>query len=196
LADARNADDGSRQHLGGVAHRFRERAPQVERKMGIAVVGQSAPEAVLLFDQGNSFSHLVSWVPPPKFEHRSVVSEGCRERQRVLPDCGFPIRRIEKLVALAVRFCALTHFLAEFHHLTAPARFVGSAMAASLVHSDRRSLQSCSSRRSSHRQDGDHPAPRTSSSRAGCRRHSRAWHLRGITNRPMETAVGGRLEQE
>ena len=41
----RDADDRTRQHLLRVAHRRRERAAQVEREVGVAVVGPSTPAA-------------------------------------------------------------------------------------------------------------------------------------------------------
>ena len=45
----RDADDGPRQHVGGITHRFGERAAQIERKIGVAVIGEPARQPVFLF---------------------------------------------------------------------------------------------------------------------------------------------------
>ena len=42
-----DADDRSRQHFGRIPHGLRERTPQVERKIGVAVIGQSARQTAL-----------------------------------------------------------------------------------------------------------------------------------------------------
>ena len=44
----------ARQHVGRVAHRLRERAPQVEREVGVAIIGEAAGDAVLFSAHENS----------------------------------------------------------------------------------------------------------------------------------------------
>src|SRR5689334_24851934 len=44
-----DADHRPRQHLAGIAHALRERAAQVEREAGVAVVGEAPGEALLGF---------------------------------------------------------------------------------------------------------------------------------------------------
>ena len=43
----RDADDRPGEHLGRISHRLRERAPQIQREIGIAVVREAPGEAVL-----------------------------------------------------------------------------------------------------------------------------------------------------
>lgn len=68
----RNSDDRPREHFGRVAHRLGERTSEVQRKISVAVIGQSKRQAVSLFDQCNPFRDSVNLRGIARKFHRGV----------------------------------------------------------------------------------------------------------------------------
>ena len=106
-----DTDDWPRQHLVRKAHRLGKRAPQIERKIGVAVIGQPARQAMLLlvrqgglcFFQSNAVQHQ------KRRRYRRDISRPWRIKQRWIEVAPARATKAAAAGLLSGRTAALVH---------------------------------------------------------------------------------------